>query len=501
MSSDLKRQLKKGGTWLLVSNLVMIGSQLLSVALLARLLHPADFGLQAIAVLVLEILAVFTYPVINKAIILRKETPPGFLASATIFSIVLSLAGAAILFFSSPLFALIFPNAHIGFLIRCVAAIFLVRGCYQPYQSIFEKELRFKEIANLNLAAYLIGGFLVPVILALLGYGFKSLILGLLVSELVMLFYFPVRSKLYFTGFSAAFVREIITDGRSILLQNFSNKLATNGDYLVISNFLGPVALGLYSQAYKIMKMPTTIIGNVINNMSFAGLSKISGDTEKLHRAFVYSSFVLAFFALPVSVVALKYSREIILLLLGPQWLDAAASLRILAFGIFLRMSYKVPGTILKVRQRFGLVARLQTLYAICVIGFSILLAGFSIEGVAFGTLAALLLQYAQLTYYVHSDLKMPFAAFFRAIATPALVSILFYGLLSAAGFLIHSAGPVHAITASVLEVIIATAIMTALIIWKGKKLLGPSYSWWVEEIAGRKASGKRKALALSGSA
>lgn len=365
MSDDLKSQIKKGGIWLFLTNILTIGSQLFSVAILSRLLLPKDFGLQGIGILLMDLTVVFTYPFINKSIVLKKDISKEYIGTASILSVILTSLVGLIFIFAAPLIALFFKQNNVEFIVQCIGIVFFIKGIYQPYQSLFEKELKFKEISNINLIAYWIGYFFVPISLAYLGWGYKSLIIGLVAYEASFLIYYLIKSKITFSCFQPHLAKEIMSDARHLIVQAVGNKLATNGDYLIISKFLGPISLGLYAQAYKIMKMPTNIIGNVINNLSFASLSKINEDNEKLKRAFNYSSFILALFSFPIFFLTLLFSKEIILILLGEKWLQTAGVLQILSFGIFLRMSYKIPGTILKAKQKFALTARIQIIYTL----------------------------------------------------------------------------------------------------------------------------------------
>lgn len=498
MSDDLKSQIKKGGIWLFLTNILTIGSQLFSVAILSRLLLPKDFGLQGIGILLMDLTVVFTYPFINKSIVLKKDISKEYIGTASILSVILTSLVGLIFIFAAPLIALFFKQNNVEFIVQCIGIVFFIKGIYQPYQSLFEKELKFKEISNINLIAYWIGYFFVPISLAYLGWGYKSLIIGLVAYEASFLIYYLIKSKITFSYFQPHLAKEIMSDARHLIVQAVGNKLATNGDYLIISKFLGPISLGLYAQAYKIMKMPTNIIGNVINNLSFASLSKINEDNEKLKRAFTYSSFILALFSFPIFFLTLLFSKEIILILLGEKWLQTAGVLQILSFGIFLRMSYKIPGTILKAKQKFALTARIQVIYAFNIILFSLLLIKFDIEGVAVGTLLALIFQYAQLTYYVCKELGMNWLEFIKALIRPILLATTLF--VTAAILKVYYQKVLHldGVIPFVVVVSVLLLFLFAIIKKFGSKLLGENYDWWLQNFKTKKSNKKMKKAAAA---
>ncbi len=431
--------------------------------------------------LIIELTAVFTYPSINKSIILRKEIDQKFIDNATILSFLLCAGLGIIFLISSPIVTYFFHKKELGFILSCLFVIMIFKGIYQPYQALYEKELRFKETSNFTLLAYWIGYFFVPIIFAFLHFGYKSLISGVIAYEFMMFIFYVRHAKFRISKLDKSIVKEIIADSRNIMLHSFGNQLATNGDYLVVSTLLGPTALGYYSQGYKIMKMPTTIIGNLLNNMSFASFSKISEDHEKLTKAFNYTSFILALFSFPIFFITLMFSHEIVLFLLGKNWLPTANVLQILAFGIFLRMSYKVPGSILRAKAKFALTARLQLMYAANVILFSLALIKFSIEGVALGTLLALIIQYTVLTYYVNKTLNVNPFTFYKILIKPLLFSLFIILLCFFIKTGINNYSSISNIPIFFISTFLSLLIAFVVVVFAGKKIFGEPYIWWLD--------------------
>lgn len=480
MSNDLKKSIRKGGFWLVFSNVLGILSQLFFIYVLSKLLAPRDFGFQGTCMLILELSVVFTYPSINKAIILKKDISQQFINNATTLSLILCCSLGLLFFISSQIAILFFHKTELGFILNCLFVIMIIRGLYQPYQALFEKDLRFKETSNYTLIAYWIGYFLVPIILAFLHFGYKSLISGIIAYELILFFFYLRKANVKISKLDMPIVKEIIADARNIMFHSFGNQLATNGDYLVVSIFLGPTALGYYAQGYKIMKMPTTIIGNLLNNMSFASFSKISDDNPKLTKAFYYTSFILALFSFPIFAITFLYSHEIVLLLLGKKWMPTASVLQILSFGIFLRMSYKVPGSILRAKAKFALTAKLQLFYALNVILFSLALIKFSIDGVAFATLIALSLQYIILTHFVNKLLEVEALMFYKILLRPLFFSAFIVLLCIISKKVLIACFAFSNTIIFIISVSISLFIASFVAIKAGKKIFGDPFIWWL---------------------
>jgi len=480
LKNDIIKKIKQGGLSLFINNILTVISQVVFIVILSKFLKPSDFGYQGTCIILLELTLVFTYPSINKSIILKKQVSKEFIDHAILLSLLLCVGFGLLYLIASGILFFYLSKPDLAFICFILFLMLIIKGIYQPHQSLFEKELRFKETSRYSLIAYWIGYFLVPIVLAFLHFGFKSLILGLLVYEIIMLIFYIKNYNFKFTTLNKIIVKEIFLDTKHLIINSFFNQLATNGDYYVVSTMLGTKALGYYSQGYKIMKMPTTLIGNIINNMSFASLSKFNEDNEKLSKAFIYMSFILALFSFPIFIICFFYSNEIVLLLLGEKWMPTASVLKIFSLGIFLRMSYKIPGTILRAKSQFSLTAKLQILYAFNVIVISLLFIKMSINGVAIATLIALIIQYILLTYFVNKTLnKNPFY-FYGILIKPLLFSVVFLIMhiifMSFWEHIFHLNHLINFVVSTILVVLLASLALFKY----GMQLFGNPFVWWV---------------------
>jgi O-antigen/teichoic acid export membrane protein len=217
--------------------------------------------------------------------------------------------------------------------------------------------------------------------------------------------------------------------------------------------------------------------------MSFASFSKINSDNEKLSKAFLYLSFILAIFSFPICLVSFFYSKEIVILLLGKNWLPTADVLKIFSIGIFLRMSYKIPGTILRAKSLFSLTAKLQIVYAANVIFLSIIFIRLSINGVAAATTIALLIQYALSTYFVNLSLKKNPYYFYTILIKPFLISTLYVFSVGTILFILDK----ESIFSHNYNFLVVTGFFTLIysyIIYRyGILFFGKPYEWWIKLI------------------
>ncbi len=85
----------------------------------------------------------------------------------------------------------------------------------------------------------------------------------------------------------------------------------------------GPVSLGLYTRASVLLKRPLEQILTPINSVMDPVLSRLQSDPEHYRGTFLTTIRVLAMVIFPFSAMCLVLSRPLVLLILGPKWVEA----------------------------------------------------------------------------------------------------------------------------------------------------------------------------------
>jgi PST family polysaccharide transporter len=93
----------------------------------------------------------------------------------------------------------------------------------------------------------------------------------------------------------------------------------------------GTEALGLYSRAYQLMSLSTDSLNSAVSQVAFPALARVQHDSELRRRYFLHGYRLFLTVAVPLAFVIALFSEDIISVLLGQQWLDSAAILRVLS--------------------------------------------------------------------------------------------------------------------------------------------------------------------------
>ena len=365
--------------------------QLVAILFLARLLTPQEFGLFAAAMVVAGFSAIFAEIGIAAAIVQRPVLESRHIRSGFTVGVILSLLVGPGVYFSADLIAGFFKIPKLADIVRLMSIGFPLQSISAVAQSLALRNFRFTWLALVDAGAFALGFVVVAPILTLLNFGVYALVGAYLTQQVVrtlcLLFGSPHEMK---PMLERRAVGELLYFGMGFSLAKLSNYFATQADYLVVGRWLGPAALGYYANAYQLMASPATLFGQILDRVLFPTMASVQDEPERLLRAYRSGVFACAVVILPVSSVIAVLAPELTVVLLGPTWADVATPLRILAFGMLFRTSYKISDTIVRATGAVYARAWRQGLFALAVLLGALVGQNWGIAGVAVGVVLAL---------------------------------------------------------------------------------------------------------------
>jgi O-antigen/teichoic acid export membrane protein len=140
--------------------------------------------------------------------------------------------------------------------------------------------------------------------------------------------------------------------GGTVTMNNLVIYIAYSFDKLLLGRFWGADDLGLYERAYQFIDVPTTNLHSAVGGIAFSALSRVQNGTIRLKNYFLKGYSLVISMTVPVSVFCAFFADDIVLVVLGPKWADAAVIFRLLTPTIFVFGIINPPGWLL---QSFGL--------------------------------------------------------------------------------------------------------------------------------------------------
>lgn len=380
----LGRRVTTSARWASLATAVNLVATLATTIALARLLTRTEFGLAAMALLVVAVLALFQDSGLHAAVIQRRERVREAIDSAGLYAPLSGLVLGAICLLAAPLVALFFDTPEVEGLVRTLAIVFVIRSFSIVPNAILMKELLFARRAAVQICGALLQ-LGVAIGFAAGGAGAYAVVFGQIASSLVLAIGYtaltPVRPDPRRARLSE--LRELLDYGRHIVAGNTVGFLNSYLDAALIGRLFGPALLGAYTIGFQTGRQAVTTVTYVTNQVVFPTYSKLQDDLARLQRAYLRSLRFISMVSMPVAFGLAALSSEIIRVVYGDKWEDAIPVLAIIAMqGLFLSVS-ATTGELFKAKGRPDLFFQMGLAQLLLLLGLIIALYPFEIVGFA----------------------------------------------------------------------------------------------------------------------
>ena len=332
----IDRSLMRGIAW---TGMAKWSTQLVTwsaTIILARLLTPAAFGIVSMATLYLGFVALFNEMGIGAAVVNMRDLTPAEIRQIHTVSVGLGLAGFVVACAMAIPIGIIFHANEVPPVIAVLGLSFVVNAFKTVPVALLQREFRFKFLAfNEGCQAIVMASG--EVVLALLGFGYWSLVIGELLglaaaaalafARRPLAFAVPRFSKL---GRVTRFTLNLL--GGRILWYVYSN-----ADFAVVGRVMGKESLGIYQIAWNFSNMPLRKITELITRVTPSAFAAVQQDKVLLRRYFLNITEGLSLVTFPLCVGITLVADDFVKLALGPQWIDAIIPLRLLSVYISMR--------------------------------------------------------------------------------------------------------------------------------------------------------------------
>ena len=199
----------------------------------------------------------------------------------------------------------------------------------------FQKDLEFNKEFYFSLVVFLVD-LVVALVLIFTTRSPIALVWGLVAGAVVeVVLSFVVIKPVPKFSFVSSHARKIISKGKWVTGSAMFNYLFANTDDAVVGRVLSVGSLGIYQAAYKISTLPITEVAMVVKQVTFPVFVRFAEDKDRLRKAYISSILASGAFALAMGIFIFSFSKEIVLVLLGQNWLEAVPALKVLSvFGV-----------------------------------------------------------------------------------------------------------------------------------------------------------------------
>ena len=383
-----------GMSWSFLSTVISMVATLGVTAVLARLLTPAAFGLVAMAGVILRFGAYFAQLGVGTALVQRGDLNKEHIRACLSVSLVLGLVFGALFYFLGPFIArVVFDSGGLAPVIQVLALSFVLDSLSVTAIALLRRRMDFRWLAITDVSAYLLGYAVVSVGMALAGAGVWSLVAGALTQSglVAILAYSRVRHPL---GLSLDWrtYKQLLSYGGRVSLIGFLEFLGYSIEPVAIGRYLGSTQVGFFSTVQRLSTYPVERVVTSTTRVLFPSLSLVQGEPTRFARGYSASYSAAGLFSVPAALFMSVAAREVVAVLLGPQWAGAVTPLRLIALAVPFTILSHINGVSLDALAR--LTGKLVANVAYLCIGVALVAFGlrFGVLGViaAYVTLEAL---------------------------------------------------------------------------------------------------------------
>ncbi len=327
-AKDLKEASLRGGLARVLAQASNLLFRVGSIVILARLLEPSDFGLVAMVTAVVGILSIVKDFGLSAAIVQSAAITNDQLS--TLFWLNVLVAGmlSGLVLATSPLLVAFYGEPRLLWIAAALAVGFLFNGVAVQHGALLHRQMRFGAMAVIEILSQLVA-ILVGIIMAILGYGYWALVAMTIAPSVtnavgvwLVVAWIPGLPR------RNAGVGSMVRFGGAVSLNSLAMYVAYNSDKVLLGRMWGAEALGFYGRAYQLMNIPSDSLLSVVGGITFSALSRLQNDASRFRNYFLKGYSLLLAIAVPVVIASGLFAGDVVMVMLGPKWTDAAVILR-----------------------------------------------------------------------------------------------------------------------------------------------------------------------------
>ncbi len=299
-----------------------------------RILDPDDYGIFAMAQVVLIFLSFMNGYGLASSIIQAEKVEPIRIRQA--FGMLLLLNGgiAILQVLLAPLAAEYYRQPVIEDLLKLQALIYLATPFMVLPEALMTRNLEFKKPAIINLISAIVGAA-VALYFAINGHGVWTLIYAPLsifwtrAICLVIAVKFFVWPSFNFKGAGAMF-----GFGATLLASHLFWTIQSQADIFIAGRVLDPHELGLYAEALFLTTIFAAKFVPPLNEVAFPAYSRLQHDPKALSWSFLKAVRLIMLISCPLYLGMSVTAAPLVGTLFGPKWLEMAPFVSILALAM-----------------------------------------------------------------------------------------------------------------------------------------------------------------------
>lgn len=421
--------------WSILDNLVQQVLSFVIFLILARWLTPHEFGLLAIAHLMVLFTRMSLLDALAMPVVRAPEANDRLFDWLFTICTVVSLIVAAVMALLAWPMARFFGAPDLTLVLVGMSLPVVLFGLGRAHDARLLREGNFRVTAIRSLCSVSAGG-VVALWLAARGAGAMALVAQQVVTGVVALLVALVaewprwRPRWHW---SRELLREHRAETRRVGLNACIGYANTNGDAALVSVLLGPHATGLYNLAKRVLSAGYLVIAASLSRVGVSLFVQRQGDPVALAQAYRRMLGWTLLLLAPMYALVSLAAEPLVVIAFGERWRESAPLFGWLSVAYVAQSVFWLGQNLSFATRRSDRVLRLSTLQLVITAALAASLSPWGMQGIAAGVALGSVAGCLLMQVAVHRQLSISSLSFMRATlpATMGTASIaaLLWGL------------------------------------------------------------------------
>lgn len=426
-SNNPKSILIKGAFWTVGARWAIKIVGFVNTVIMARLILPSDYGVVAMATLLVGMIHAFTDIGAETAILRMSNPTKDHIDSAWTLRFIQSVVVGLIMVVVAPLAVFYFNEPRVQPILFIMAILIIINGATNIGLTIAHKNFNFSLFFRVNVYAKIVS--VVTTIAA--GYtlrDYRSLIIGIgcgyIAGVLLSYIMHPYRPN-----WNTTKINEIWNITKWLMLTSIGNFLLRRSDEILASRIAGAADFGSYHVGSDLGKLAVSELGPAMMRAFLPVISSLQEDAKRVNAAVLKTLSAVNVLTMPIGFGIAAIASPLTILVLGEKWSSAASFVALFALISTIQFISSPLLTLLVLNGH----TKIQNIaiwieFAIFVLAAYFLLPHFDLIGLAIARLLASALSTVFIIYITYKYCEISIYRMIFSIFRPMMGSMLMSG-------------------------------------------------------------------------
>ena len=328
----LKQRLGRSTVWMSAAASGNSVVSFLIFIVLSRILAPAEIGLVAFALIVVEAGKIIVNAGFPQAIVQRQLWDDVYASTCFHLNMVFALLISTLIFFIGVPLVEAYYEPDAGPILEVLSVIFFIEGAKAVHEGKLKREFAFQVIAIRMVVAGLLSGA-VGIFLAIKGFGVWALVWQQLINHSVITLFTLTASRwVPRLVFSKEDCKQLLKFSSPLMAAQLIGNISSKIFEVLIGVMVGPAALGFFRVGGRALFILQEIVLKPFEQTVLSALSRIP-ERDQQAAGTLRVIKISAYITFPIFFGAAAIGPEFIIFAFGEKWALSGQIMTILALG------------------------------------------------------------------------------------------------------------------------------------------------------------------------